>query len=93
MKPDFAEAYNNRGGTYARSGRLAEALRDFDNAIALRPDYAGAYYNRAMLHFQRKEYALALADVKMYEKLGGRPNPAFVNSLTRSAEQGSTHGQ
>ena len=90
LKPDFAEAYNNRGGTYARSGRLAEALRDFDNAIALRPDYAGAYYNRAMLHFQRKEYALALADVKMYEKLGGRPNPAFVNSLTRAAEQGNT---
>jgi tetratricopeptide (TPR) repeat protein len=92
LKSDFAEAYNNRGGAYARSARFAEALRDFDNAIALKPNYAGAYYNRAMLHAQRKEYAQALADVKMCEKLGGRPNPRFVESLIRAAEQRNAFG-
>ena len=85
LKPDFAEAYNNRGGAYARSARFDEALRDFNEAIALRPDYAGAYYNRARLHFQRKEYGRALADVKMYEKLGGRPDPALVKALQKAA--------
>ena len=85
LKPDFAEAYNNRGGVYAQGGRFAEALRDFDQAIALKPDYAGAYYNRAMLHFERKEYARALADVKMYEKLGGRPNPRFLKALQQAS--------
>jgi tetratricopeptide (TPR) repeat protein len=92
LDPAFPEAYNNRGGAYARSGRFAEALRDFDKAIALKPDYAGAYYNRAMLHAQRTEYARALADVKMYEKLGGRPNPAFVESLLRAAKQRNAFG-
>jgi tetratricopeptide (TPR) repeat protein len=87
LKPDFAEAYNNRGGAYARSARSIEALRDFDEAVALRPDYAGAYYNRARLHFQRREYGQALADVKTYEKLGGRPDPGFVQSLVRAADQ------
>ena len=90
LKPDFAEAYNNRGGVYAQSARLAEALRDFDKAVALKPDYAGAYRNRAMLHYERKEYAEALADAKMCEKLGGRPDPGFVNTLIRAAEQRST---
>jgi hypothetical protein len=27
----------------------------------------------------------ALADVRMFEKLGGNPDPDFVNSLTESA--------
>jgi tetratricopeptide (TPR) repeat protein len=86
LQPDFPEAYNNRGATYARSGRLTEALPDFDAAIALRPNYASAFCNRAMLHFQRKEYAAALADVKMCEKFGGRPNPRFLQALTEAAQ-------
>jgi len=92
LKADFAEAYDSRGVAYARGGRLAEAQRDFDKAIALRPDFAGAYYNRAMLRSKRKEYAQALADVKMYEKLGGRPDPGFVESLIRTAKQRNTLG-
>jgi tetratricopeptide (TPR) repeat protein len=92
LNPGLAEAYNNRGAAYARSARFAEALRDFDKAVALRPDYAGAYYNRAVLHSQRKEYVQALADVKMYEKLGGRPDPEFVKNLVRDADQRNTLG-
>jgi len=87
LKPDFAEAYDSRAVACARSGRLTEALRDFDKAIALKPDFAGAYYNRAMLRAKEKEYAQALADLKMYEKLGGRPDPGFVESLLRAAKQ------
>lgn len=48
-KPDYAEAYNERGMAYAQKNqkKLAEkAIQDFDMAIKLKPDYVSAYMNR-----------------------------------------------
>ena len=87
LKPDFAEAYNNRAIARARTGRREEAARDWAKAIALRPDYAEAYYNRALLYFDMKEYTRSLADVKKFQKFGGRPDPAFVKSLTEAVNR------
>jgi tetratricopeptide (TPR) repeat protein len=59
LKPDYAEAYNNRGmskfslvynlliseyETVYYQGSIA----DYNQAIALKPDYAEAYYNRGL---------------------------------------------
>ena len=38
LKPDYAEAYNNRGNALTDLKRLAEALASYDKAIALKPD-------------------------------------------------------
>ena len=46
LKPDYAEAYNNRGATKAALGRHDGALADYDEAVRLKPDYAYAYYQR-----------------------------------------------
>ena len=46
LKPDFAEAYNNRAAVLQKLERLDEAMQGYDKAIQLKPDYAGAYYNR-----------------------------------------------
>ena len=40
LKPDFAEAYNNRGNALRDLKRPEEALASYDKAIALKPDYA-----------------------------------------------------
>ena len=85
LRPEYARAWNNRATVYARLGRNDEALRDFSRAIELDPTNAGAWRNRALLYNDRKEYAKALADVRMFEKLGGRPDPDFVRSLTEAA--------
>jgi len=69
------------------AGKQAEAIQDYDKVVALKPDFAGAYYSRAVLHAKGEEYAQALADLKTYEKLGGRPDPGFVESLLRAAKQ------
>ena len=49
LKPDFAEAYNNRGNALRDLKRPEEALASYDRAIALKPDYAEAYNNRGIV--------------------------------------------
>ena len=46
IKPDFAEAYTNRGNALKELGQLGEALRNYDKAIQINPDYAEAFSNR-----------------------------------------------
>jgi tetratricopeptide (TPR) repeat protein len=48
LKPDFAEAYNNRGFARAAKGDLDGALKDYAEAIRLKPDFADAYNNGAL---------------------------------------------
>lgn len=45
IKPS-AETWNNRGTIFNDLGRYDEAVRDFDQAIALAPDFLGAFHNR-----------------------------------------------
>ncbi len=48
LKPNYAEAYNNRGYSYyyGSKANLDQAIADYSQAILLRPDYAYAYNNR-----------------------------------------------
>jgi len=46
LEPKAVVAWNNRGSTKEKFKMHADAIKDFDEAIALKPDYAHAYYNR-----------------------------------------------
>ena len=61
LKPDYADAYNNRGNTLRDLGRLDEALASYDKAIALQSNYAEALSNRggALVDLKRHEDAVA----------------------------------
>ena len=61
LKPDFAEAYSDRGMALRTLHRLEEAVVCYDRAIALKPDYAMAHNNRgtALLDLNRPAEALA----------------------------------
>ena len=48
IKPDYAEAFNNRGNTLQELKRLDDALASYDRALAIKPDYAEAHYNRGI---------------------------------------------
>ena len=47
IRPDYPQAFNNRGALLHRMGRPEAALSSFDQALALRSDYPDAHYNRA----------------------------------------------
>ena len=47
---------------YRQQGRSAQALADFNKAIALRPDNAQAYYNRGLLYQSQRQHQFAIDD-------------------------------
>lgn len=67
-KPDFADAYNNRGLARQRLNQWREAKADFDAALAQDAEYHEAYYNRARAHFELGRAAAGLADLQKIEE-------------------------
>jgi tetratricopeptide (TPR) repeat protein len=48
IKPDYHEAWNNRGNALGDLGRLEEAIASYDKALEIKPDYHEAWYNRGI---------------------------------------------
>ena len=42
LRPDYAEAYNNRGNVRSNLGQFEDALADYDRAIQLKPELVDA---------------------------------------------------
>ena len=51
LKPDYAEAYYNRGNAYVKLQQYGKAIYDFNKAIELKQDDAQAYYNRGLVYY------------------------------------------
>lgn len=64
LKPDYAEAYNDRGLAYSLFGKIdmPKAIADFNQAIKLRPTYAYAYNNRGVAYMASGYPDEALSD-------------------------------
>ncbi|MDE0313943.1 MAG: tetratricopeptide repeat protein [Candidatus Poribacteria bacterium] len=62
LKTDLANAYFNRGVTYAFRGEFDDAIRDFNTVIQLQPNHAGAYYNRGNTYVDKGELDNAIKD-------------------------------
>ena len=71
LRPDFADAYYNRGLVRGDKGDLDGALNDFNEAIRLKPDDAHAYYNRGKILKDKALYRAAISDFQNYLGLGG----------------------
>jgi tetratricopeptide (TPR) repeat protein len=57
---DRAGSYNNRGVLYFDQGKYAEALADFDSALALMSNLAAAHINRGYTLVAQKRWADSL---------------------------------
>jgi tetratricopeptide (TPR) repeat protein len=57
VKPDFADAYSNRGASFAALNRPNEALANFDQAIAIDPEHVEAHLGRAITWLSQGDFA------------------------------------
>ncbi|MGD0277455.1 MAG: tetratricopeptide repeat protein [Syntrophales bacterium] len=62
LKPDYAEAYSNRGWAYANLGQYDRAVEDYNKAIQLKPDLAEAYSNRGLAYSKLGQNDRAIED-------------------------------
>ena len=62
LKPDFPEAYYNRGATYYDKGDYNRAIEDYNKAIEIQPDDAQAYSNRGVTYYKKGDYNRAIED-------------------------------
>ena len=89
LKPDYAEAYCNRGSVKCNLSQYDAAIADFDWAIDLKPDYAEAYYNRGSAKGNLGDYEAAIVDFD--QAIGLNPND--VAAYTNRGSAKGTLGQ
>ena len=79
LKPDFAEAYNNRGVAKGNLGQYFAAISDFDIAIRFKPDDATAYCNRGVAKGNLGQYFAAISDYDIAIRLKPNYATAYYN--------------
>ena len=70
LKPDFPEAYTNRGNAYIIRDDYDNAIKDYNRAIQLKSDYANAYHNRGNVYTKMGKYDSSIKDYGMAIQLG-----------------------
>ncbi|PEU75287.1 hypothetical protein CN394_27545 [Bacillus anthracis] len=90
LKPDYAQAHNNRGLVFESKGNQEEAIRDYTKAIELKPDYALAYYNRGIVFNSKGNQEEAIKDFTMAigiePQYGSKLDP-IIKSLRASLDE------
>lgn len=71
IKPDLAEAYNNRAVLHCNSGNYEKAIDDCNNAIKYNPKDASAYNNKAYALMKLGDFGRALDYVNKAIELDG----------------------
>jgi tetratricopeptide (TPR) repeat protein len=79
LKPDYAEAYSDRGTIRYTLGETEAALKDYSRALELNPDYSFAYFNRGVIYRELDEVDKALADFNRLIELEPDDAEAYYN--------------
>jgi tetratricopeptide (TPR) repeat protein len=61
IRPNNADAWNNRGVALENLGQYSESVSSYDQAVTLKPGYADAWYNRGVALRKLGRYADAVA--------------------------------
>jgi tetratricopeptide (TPR) repeat protein len=79
----FADAYCNRGLTFARADRPIDAISDLTKAIELNPKYAVAYRNRGVVNAQIGKMDDARADLRKAVEL----DPQLRSQIKKASDE------
>ena len=88
LKPDFAEAYVNRGIVKSELGQHEAAIDDCNEAIRLKPDEAEAYYNRGIVKSELGQHEAAIDDYNEAIRLKSDYAEAYNNRGFTKSELG-----
>ena len=80
LKPDFAEAYYNRGTAKTLIGEYETAIADFDEAIRLNPEFVEAHYNRSQTKVSLSQIEGARYDLEIALKLAEKRECDHIKS-------------
>jgi tetratricopeptide (TPR) repeat protein len=92
LKPDFAEAFNNRGIAYGNKGDYDKAIADYTEAVRLNPNFAEAFCTRGNTYAQKGDYDKAIADYTEAVRLKPNDASAFLNRGIAYSDTGD-HGR
>ena len=79
LKPDYVNAYLNRGYQYDALGQPKQAIADFSMAIHLHARYSKAYFNRGNVYLRIGKYKLSIADFSQAIRLTPNDAEAYHN--------------
>jgi tetratricopeptide (TPR) repeat protein len=79
LKPDYADAFYNRGLARHKKGDVDGALADYDEAIRIQPDDADSFGNRGNARADKGDVGGALADYDEAIRLKPDDAKAFNN--------------
>ena len=80
LKPDYAEAYYNRGTAKMLIGEYETAIADFDEAICLNPEFVEAHYNRSQTKVSLSQIEGARYDLEIALKLAEKRECDHIKS-------------
>ena len=86
LKPDLANAYNNRGKAYGQKGEFNAAIQDLNKAIELNPQLVEAYNNRGNAYDLKGDIDVAIQNYTKAIDLNPQYTDAYYN---RGAAYGS----
>lgn len=64
IKPDYHEAWYNRGIALGKLGRLEEAIASHDKAVEIKPDKDEAFYNKACCYALQNNIEQAIENLQ-----------------------------
>ncbi len=80
LKPNYAEAYYNRGTAKTLIGEYETAIADFDEAIRLNPEFVEAHYNRSQTKVSLSQIEGARYDLEIALKLAEKRECDHIKS-------------
>ena len=80
LKPDYAEAYYNRGTAKTLIGEYETAITDFDETIRLNPEFVEAHYNRSQTKVSLSQIEGARYDLEIALKLAEKRECDHIKS-------------
>ncbi len=92
LKPDFADAYTNRGVAHYNKGDLDGAIKDYNEAIHLKPDNANAYNNRGAARKVKGDLDGAIKDYNEAIRLKPDDADAYINRGSARKAKGDLDG-